>query len=98
MFTKDKAIKIAVPLHNNKTHCVITSKCYGSSLDFFMQLLSIAQEDFPSLKPKDVEIKLYGGQFNSGIYGIEFNVCSAIIPEGYKAYSPELLFRLYPKL
>lgn len=65
--------------------CIIRTDTYVSTLQHFLDLLEEARQDFPDLKPEDVEIKHYGGIRYAGTYGIEFKVTHADVP---KCYSP----------
>lgn len=57
---------------------VIRESSYGSGLDKFERLFSIAKEDFPELRSSDVEIVHFGGKYYARTFGIEFE--SNIIP------------------
>lgn len=71
---------------------VIRESSYGSKLDKFERLFSIAKKDFPNLSSQDVEVVQFGGRYYSRTFGIEFE--SDIIPsEEYKRIS-SLEYRL----
>ena len=64
--------------------CVVRSNCYGSRLDYLLQLAAAAREDFPHLTDEDIEIKHYAGRHYARTFGIEFNVPVADVPDSYK--------------
>lgn len=56
---------------------VIRSNRYGSCLSKFLDMLDVAQKDFPVIRTDDVDIKHYAGEFYAKTFGIEF-----LLPKG----------------
>lgn len=52
--------------------CVIREDRYGSGLDKFINMFVEANNTFPTLEPKDITIKHYGGRHYAKTFGIEF--------------------------
>lgn len=63
---------------------IIRSNRYGSTLSYFNELLTVAEADFGTLDPTQVEVVHYGGDRYKRTFGLEFNVAKdTFIPEHY---------------
>ena len=63
---------------------IIRSNRYGSTLSYFNELLTVAEADFGTLDPTQVEVVYYGGDRYKRTFGLEFNVAKdTFIPEHY---------------
>ena len=66
-------------------HCVVRSELHSRSLAHIMGLFEEARNDFPDLKPEDVNVVQYSGKSYSGTRGVEFvKPKDTKIPESYK--------------
>ncbi|MFH1207532.1 MAG: hypothetical protein V1668_02910 [Patescibacteria group bacterium] len=64
---------------------ILRTRSYWHTLDYFQFLFKVALNDFPEIKPEDVEIIQYGGGCVKRTFGIEFNVKDGTaIPGNYK--------------
>ena len=96
MMTKDKIEKIVKSKGQNTRLCIITSRHYDSSLAYFLFLFKIAKEDFPELTHEQCGIKRYTGRFRKGFCGLEFQVISETMPEGYEEYPDNIITTHFP--
>lgn len=96
MITKDKVEKIVTTKDNDTRLCILTSRYYNSSLEYFLFLFELAKEDFPELVAKDCEIRQYAGRFRKGHCGLEFQVTRETMPEEYKEWSDHLICTYFP--
>jgi hypothetical protein len=72
-------IKRYLVKEHTETHCIIRTTLYDRSLDYLVHLLKIAQKDFPSIEPKDIQVVQYGGKRYAKTRGLEFE-----IPKGFE--------------
>ena len=68
-----KIIKEHVVNEKNKTiHFIIRTKLYDDSVQYWLDLVEIAKQDFPKLDLSKVKSVVYGGDSYKGTRGIEF--------------------------
>lgn len=65
-------IKEYVKQTHGQFHCILRSRTYTSSLDYFLMLFKEATKDFKDLRESQVEVIQYGGRHYKGTFGIEF--------------------------
>jgi hypothetical protein len=86
MIHKDIEIHREYVLNNNcgTIHFVVRTRLYDNSVQYWLDLVEIAKQDFPDLNLKEVETIVYGGDSIRKTRGIEFTLKRPVeIPQGY---------------
>lgn len=65
-------IKEVVKKDNGIYQYIVRTQTYASSMAHLIQLLVFAQQYFPDLHPRDVNVVHYGGEYYKGTFGIEW--------------------------
>jgi hypothetical protein len=73
----------------DKIHFVIRTRLYNDSIQYYLDLVEIAKQDFPEkdypdLNMKEIQAVVYGGDRFRKTRGIEFTLENVKIPKEYK--------------
>jgi hypothetical protein len=96
MIAEEKLDKMVTTKNGNHRLCIITSRSYNDTMEYFHFLMEVARKDFPELTDKDVMVKRYAGRFRKGMFGIEFQIDCDDMPESYEETSDRVICSMYP--
>ncbi len=87
-----KTIKIIKEYVVNKEygtiHFTVRTTLYDESVQYWLDLVEIAKQDFPDLNLDKVNTIVYGGDCQKGTRGVEFTLNIPVeIPKGYEKRS-----------